>query len=188
MEQGIDASRYGPRLVAFVLLLFVFVLGAFLAFEAQSLAWTSRLLDASDTMTAIGVLVVAGLALDVFLPVPSTVLAAAAATTLGDTLGFVTVWTGLSAGCVLGYEFGASAGHAVLRRMVKDTHERRLRWLERRIGLGAIVVCRPVPVLAEVSVLLAGSARWPRPAVYALSLAANAAVAGLYVWAVPSLA
>ena len=187
MEQGIDASGYAPRLAAFVLLLFVLVLGAFAVFGAQSLAWTSRLLDASDTTQAIGLLVVTGLALDVFLPVPSTVLAAAAAATLGDALGFVAVWTGLSAGCVLGYEFGASAGHAVLRRMVKDTHERRLRWLERRIGLGAIVLCRPVPVLAEVSVLLAGSARWPRAAVYALCVVANAAVAGLYVWAIPSL-
>lgn len=175
------------RLGLFVGALFLFVIGAFALFEEESLALTRQFLEASPGTMGIVAVVTAGLALDVFLPVPATVLAAAAAATLGDVPAFLAVWLGLGAGCVLGYEFGATAGHAALRRLVTDASERRMRWLESRFGLGALVICRPIPVLAEVSVLLAGSARVPRSLFYPLTLGANVVVALLYVLLVPSL-
>lgn len=179
------ASR--RQLGLFVGLLFLLVLGAFALFDQESQALTQRLLSSSPTTLGIVAIVVAGLALDVFLPVPSTVLAAAAAATLGDAAAFVAVWLGLSAGCVLGYEFGASAGHLALKKLVSDASARRVRWLEGRFGLMALAICRPVPVLAEVSVLLAGSARVPRRHVYSMTIGANLAVALLYVLLVPSI-
>lgn len=175
------------RVGLFVGALFLFVISAFALFEEESLALTRQFLASSPGVTGIVALVTVGLALDVFLPVPATILAAAAAATLGDGPAFLAVWLGLSAGCVLGYEFGASAGHAALRRLVSDASERRMRWLEGRFGLGALAFCRPIPVLAEVSVLLAGSARVRRSLFYTMTISANVVVALLYVVLVPSL-
>lgn len=175
------------RLGLFIGALFLFVIGAFVLFEEESMAMTRQFLAASPGAAGIILLVTVGLALDVFLPVPATVLSAAAAATLGDVPAFAAVWLGLSAGCVLGYEFGASAGHAALERLVSDASARRMRWLQGRFGLGALAICRPIPVLAEVSILLAGSARVPRGFFYTITIGANVAVALLYVLLVPSL-
>lgn len=174
------ASGFSVQLGCYIAGLFALVLVPFFLLEQYSFELSTRLLLDSRSHQALFALVVIGLALDVFLPLPSTVIAATGAAILGGVPGFIAVWAGLSAGCVLGYEFGASAGEASLRKMVSDAQQRRLAWLQGYFGMGALVLCRPVPVLAEVSVLLAGSGRVPRPRFYSLCLLANILVAALY--------
>jgi membrane protein DedA with SNARE-associated domain len=178
----VERSRSGWfRIALFVLALFLLVLVPFFLLETQINELTSRLLNDDRSYAVIFMLVVLGLSLDIFLPLPSTVIAATGAVLLGGVPALIAVWLGLSIACVLGYEFGASAGHATLKRMVSDKQLARLAWMENRIGLGALVVCRFVPVLAEVSVLMAGSAGVSRPVFYPLCVTANIAVAYTYV-------
>lgn len=169
------------RVGLFILLLFGFVLVPFFLLEQQGIEVTNRLLADSQSSLVVFALVILGLTLDIFLPLPSTIIAATGATVLGGAPAFVAVWLGLSAGCVLGYELGATAGHAALRHLVSEDQIRKLSWLENRIGLGTLVVCRFVPVFAEVSVLMAGSAGLARSVFYPLCVIANMAVAYTYV-------
>ena len=97
------------------------------------------------------------LALDVFLPVPSSIVSTGA----GVLLGFyprrtVVVWSGMMVGALLGYTVGSrgpargqAAGRRRRNRARLAVHE-----TVRRPDHRAI--CRPVPVLAEASVVFAG--------------------------------
>ena len=169
------------RIGLFVLLLFVFVLLPFFLLEEQGVVLSTRLLADQQSYFIVFALVIAGLALDIFLPLPSTIIAASGASLLGGMPAFLAVWMGLSLGCLLGYEFGATAGQATLNRMISARQTKRLTWMESRLGLGALVVFRFVPVFAEVSVLMAGSARVSRKTFYPLVALANIAVAYTYV-------
>jgi membrane protein DedA with SNARE-associated domain len=98
------------------------------------------------------------LALDVFLPVPSSIVSTGAGVLLGFAAGTTIVWTGMMAGCLLGYAVG-SRGATAARKLVGDDGIARAADLARRYGDLTIVLCRPVPVLAEASVVFAGLVR-----------------------------
>jgi membrane protein DedA with SNARE-associated domain len=95
------------------------------------------------------------LALDVFLPVPSSIVSTAAGVLLGFTIGTAVVWGGMMIGCLLGYAVG-TRGSAAARRLVGEDGIARAAALVQRYGDLTIVLCRPVPVLAEASVVFAG--------------------------------
>jgi len=85
-------------------------------------------------------MVIAGLLLagDPVLPTPSSVIAT------------------LLAAKVFGYWLGRGGGHA-LRRVGRELPPGLVQWIQRG-GLVAVLLCRPVPVLAEASLILAGAA------------------------------
>jgi membrane protein DedA with SNARE-associated domain len=95
------------------------------------------------------------LALDVFLPVPSSIVSTAAGVFLGFVGGVGVIWLGMMAGCVLGYAVGAR-GSGAARRLVGQEGLARAGRLFERYGDATILLCRPVPVLAEASVVFAG--------------------------------
>jgi uncharacterized membrane protein YdjX (TVP38/TMEM64 family) len=99
--------------------------------------------------------IVALLALDVFLPIPSSFVSTAAGALLGFWRGAAVIWIGMMVGCVLGYTLGARASGAA-RRLVGAEGLDRAANLVSRFGDWAIVLCRPLPVLAEVSVIFFG--------------------------------
>ena len=90
------------RIGLFVLLLFVFVLLPFFLLEEQGVVLSTRLLADQQSYFIVFALVIAGLALDIFLPLPSTIIAASGASLLGGMPAFLAVWMGLSLGCLLG--------------------------------------------------------------------------------------
>ncbi len=107
--------------------------------------------------TAAAVTVIAALlALDVFLPVPSSVVSAAAGALLGFFWGAAVIWAGMTVSCVLGYLVGARSLR-LTRRFVGERGLARAAAVARRRGLIALALCRPVPVLAEASVVMAGA-------------------------------
>jgi uncharacterized membrane protein YdjX (TVP38/TMEM64 family) len=116
------------------------------------------------------------LASDVFLPIPSSILAAAAGVVLGFGWGAATVWTGMTAACLIGYVFGAKAAGAA-RQFVGEAGMTRASGLATRYGDFALVLCRPVPVLAEASVIFAGMVRRPFGRFLSLTSWSNAGVA-----------
>lgn len=118
-------------------------------------------------------------ALDVLLPVPSSLVSAAAGVLLGFGSGTAVVWAGMTLSCAIGYAIGARSSR-LARRLVGEDGLLRARDVAARYGDLAIVLCRPVPVIAEASVIFAGVTRTP-PARFMLVCAlANLGVAAGY--------
>ena len=95
---------------------------------------------------------------------------------LGFVWGAVTVWVGMTGSCLLGYAFGARAA-AAAGRFVGEAGMTRASILASRYGDYALVLCRPIPVLAEASVIFAGIVRRPFSRFLSLTTWSNAGIA-----------
>ena len=109
---------------------------------------------------ALGGIVGTLLALDVVLPVPSSAVSTAAGAVLGFWRGAAVIWIGMTMGCAVGYAIGAGAGGAA-RRFVGDAPLQRAGRIMDRHGAWALAACRPIPVVAEASVVFSGLVRSP---------------------------
>lgn len=144
-------------------------------------AWSVAQLRAlADRPLLVALLVVALLAADVLLPVPSSIVATLAGLTLGFAGGAAAALAGMVAGCVVAYGVGRWAGAPAAERIVGADEVRRLNALARRHGGWSLAIARPVPVLAEASTLLAGAAAMPFGRFLAVTTAANLGVAAVY--------
>ncbi len=143
-------------------LLIGLILLPFLLFEQQFNAFAEHVTQSGTSRWVVAAAVFGLLALDVFLPVPSSVVSTAAGVFLGFGAGAAVVWSGMMAGCLIGYVVGAR-GAGAARRLVGDEGLARADRLMRRYGDLTIVLCRPVPVLAEASVVFAGLRAHPSP-------------------------
>lgn len=164
--------------ILWVVLLAV-VLVPFLVFEKQFEQLATWLANGNAsgwfTATAIGAL----LALDVFLPVPSSIVSTGAGVMLGFWRGAAVIWIGMTAGCVIGYAVGAWAAGAA-RRLVGAEGLARAGKVMERYGPWALVLCRPIPVLAEASVVFAGLVRTPVAPFLLLTSWSNLGIAAAY--------
>ena len=136
-------------------LLLGMVLLPFLLFEQQFNSFAAYVTRSDTSRWIVGGAIFALLSLDVFLPVPSSIVSTAAGVLLGFGPGTAVVWTGMMAGSLLGYAVG-SRGSAAARKLVGADGLARASALVDRYGDLTIVICRPVPVLAEASVVFAG--------------------------------
>lgn len=163
------------------------VLLPFLAAGDATEAALDAMLAEPAGRAAVTLLIVGALALDMLLPVPSSVVATASGATLGWLGGAAASCAGLTLGCWIGYRLGRAAGPAATR-LIGSAGARRLEDLLERYGPLAVIAVRAVPVLAEASILLAGIGRMPQAAVLRAALLANAGLsliyAGLGAWAV----
>lgn len=142
--------------------LFALILVPFVAFGERLDAWSvARLGELAGSRPAVALLVVSLLALDVFLPVPSSVVATLSGALLGVPLGTAAAWLGMTGGCLLAYGAGRYLGGPLVVRMVGPDEAERLRRVADRHGEWGLVLARAVPVLAEASTLLAGTGEIP---------------------------
>src|SRR5262245_36880139 len=119
------------------------------------------------------------LASDIVLPIPSSIVSAAAGVLLGFWKGTLTVWAGMSIGCLCGYWIGGRAtGFA--RGLVGPEGLSRAERLAARYGDYALIVCRPVPVLAEASTIFAGLVHTPFRRYLQLTTWSNLGIAAGY--------
>jgi uncharacterized membrane protein YdjX (TVP38/TMEM64 family) len=116
------------------------------------------------------------LALDVLLPVPSSIVSAAAGVLLGFWLGALVIWAGMTVSCLVAYVIGARAA-GLTKRIVGEDGLRRARAIAARYGDFAIVLCRAVPVVAEASVIFAGVMHAPVGRFLAVCALANLGIA-----------
>lgn len=137
------------------ILLLGLVLLPFLLFEHQFNAFAAQVTAGGTSRGVVAGAVFALLALDVFLPVPSSLVSTAAGVLLGFWQGTAVVWVGMMAGSAVGYWVGAR-GSGAARKLVGDDGIARAERLFGRYGDLTIVLCRPVPVVAEASVVFAG--------------------------------
>jgi uncharacterized membrane protein YdjX (TVP38/TMEM64 family) len=123
--------------------------------------------------------VIALLALDVFLPVPSSLVSAGAGALMGFWGGTLTIWLGMTAGCILGYAVGARMARRA-RQFIGDADLQRAAQLLDRHGIWALAACRAVPVLAEASVVFSGLTRTRLRPFLLISSLSNLAIAATY--------
>lgn len=148
------------RWVIVSIVLLALILVPFFLFEDRFNRLADELMQSGASRAYVGGIIAALLASDVFLPIPSSVVAAASGVLLGFWSGAAAIWVGMMAACLIGYAFGARATTAA-RRFVGDAGMARATDLSARYGDHALVLCRPVPVLAEASVIFAGIVRRP---------------------------
>ena len=120
------------------------------------------------------------LAGDPVLPTPSSIVATLVAAKVGFAEGFVVNLAGLSVACVFGYWLGRTGGWA-LDRTALHLPRGLIDWIARH-GLVAVLLCRPVPVLAEASLVLAGAAGYPAKRLLAWACAVQIPVAAGSGW------
>ncbi|MEP3331993.1 3-dehydroquinate synthase [Sedimentitalea sp.] len=177
-------------------LLFVLLVAAlslpFVLFEDQIKAFTLRVADTAPSASQIAAMIIGALALDVILPVPSSIVNAVAGASLGFLLGTLVCWIGMTLGCFFAYWIGATGGTALVRRLLGEKELLRAERLVDRIGAPALIVMRAVPVLAEASTIAAGTARYPFARFAIITCAANCGIAaayagvGAYAWSTNS--
>ena len=101
-------------------------------------------------------LIVALLATDVFLPIPSTLVSTLGGWQLGAWGGTLASWIGMNLGAVIGFVVARRWGRPVAVWLASGEALERMEILSERYGVEILVLMRGVPLLAEASVLLVG--------------------------------
>ncbi len=164
------------RWLLITVLLLALILVPFFLFEAQFERLGTEIMSGGFSGWPAAAMIGGLLALDVILPVPSSMVSTAAGAMLGFGRGTAVVWAGMMAGSVFGYLLGSRATGAA-RRFVGADSLARAEGVARSYGDWAIVVCRPVPVLAEASVILAGLIHTPWRRFLVLTATSNLGIA-----------
>jgi uncharacterized membrane protein YdjX (TVP38/TMEM64 family) len=100
--------------------------------------------------------VIALLASDIFLPIPSSAVSTLAGWQLGAVGGSLAAWAGMSLGAVIGFALAKWFGQPVVAWLTREKDLERTRQLAERFGPALLILGRGVPVLAEATVLLVG--------------------------------
>lgn len=161
--------------------IFCIIIIPFALFGASIEAWTQGFLERSESNTGWISLVLGGLlAADIVLPVPSSLLSTGAGVFLGFALGTFVSWLGMTAGACTGYLLGRYATGFVSRRLVGPASMHKLKGLSQRYGDWMLIVSRPVPVLAEAGVFIAGMSGMPFRRFFALATLSNLGISAAY--------
>jgi len=157
------------------------ILVPYFLFGAQIEAWTEAMLRSAEHQSGWVALVLSSLlAVDILVPVPSSLVSTAAGFLLGFVPGTVASWIGMTVSCIAGYYLGAKLGCPVANQVVGSVELGRLQAMHHRFGDWVIVVSRPVPVLAEASVLFAGISHMPLYRFLLLSTLSNLGISVVY--------
>jgi uncharacterized membrane protein YdjX (TVP38/TMEM64 family) len=178
-ERGQSLPR-GLRLAFLFLFVALAIIVPFLLWGARiDATCRSWLAHAGDRPLLAALVLVGLLVADIVAPVPSSLVGTACGLVLGFAAGTLVGVVGLSVGCAGGYAIGRFC-RAPAARLAGDADMQLLEHLEARWGVWLLAVLRPVPVLAEASVLFAGLARLPVRRVAPVLLLANLGVAAVY--------
>jgi len=156
------------------------VLVPFFLFEESIAGLSEALLQGSAGRLSVGVAVVLLLASDLFVPVPSSLVATASGLLLGLLPGMAATWVGMQSGALAGYGVGRLAGRRVAARIVGESELQRAARAHARWGGLFLIASRAVPVLAEGSVVIAGVASMPLLRFFVCVGMSNLAIAAVY--------
>jgi uncharacterized membrane protein YdjX (TVP38/TMEM64 family) len=164
------------------LILFAIIVVPFMLFNEQSEQWVESFLDKPHSGYMSATVLASLLVGDVFMPVPSSLVSAGCGYLLGKWVGSLVSWVGMTLGCIVGYAIALAIGKPVVKKLVGDAEVERLHALGRRYGDWTLIICRPIPVLAEASVMVAGMGSAPWRRVLALTALSNAGISLFYAW------
>lgn len=120
------------------------------------------------------------LAVDVVLPIPSSLVSTTAGALHGLWPGTLVSTIGMTLSCAIGYGLGTSAGRRLAHRLIGPASLRRCEDLQHRRGDWMIVVTRSIPVLAEASTFYAGMGRMRMRRFIGLSALSNLGISLVY--------
>lgn len=166
-----------------ILTIAAFVILPFCFWGERIDAWFTQMAHADTTTRGLlGSLLFAALALDIFLPVPSSLASTLCGSFFGSLGGFLISFGAMTTSCLIGWVVG-TLFTPLARRFVGEKDLPHLQSLLARHGIIILLALRTVPVLAETSVLLAGIARVSFWKCMPILLLANALVSAVYVYA-----
>ncbi|GAB4196168.1 MAG: hypothetical protein OHK0022_13430 [Roseiflexaceae bacterium] len=162
------------------------VLGLLGIFALSELLGLTARFDIQGWMTTpsagVALLGVAVLAVDVVLPVPSSLVMIAHGALFGVVLGTLLSLAGSLLSALLGFWLGRRGG-ALVARLVPPDQRARADALLARWGMLAIIVTRPIPLLAEATSIVAGTSRMSYAQLLLPAAAGGLPVALLYALA-----
>jgi uncharacterized membrane protein YdjX (TVP38/TMEM64 family) len=128
-------------------------------------------------------LIVALLAADVFLPIPSSLIMVLSGAAFGVAGGAALALVGSIAGEWLGFELVRRYGRRMSARLIGDEEFVRFNRFFERHGAAAVLVTRPLPIVMETMSIVAGLSTMKRRVFLAASLAGTAPVVVVYAYA-----
>ena len=162
-------------LMAAMLLIFTVVEALAIAPLVDPTPWLARA-DGVAASVSVSLLVV-----DVVLPVPSSLVMIANGSLFGLWLGGLLSLIGVIGAGTLEFVIGRR-GDGFLGRVLSEEERARANRLLSKWGLVAIVVTRPVPILAETVVILSGASNVSYPRVLAALLIGSIPMVLLFAW------
>lgn len=156
------------------------VLGTFALFPGVEV-WIEESLNNESHRTRFVLLSGAVLALDILLPVPSSLVMILNGQVLGVLLGSLTSLAASSMCSILGYALGRLCTTPMIR-MFGSNDVQRGREFMTKYGAIAVPVSRVIPVFAEVVSVLSGTTKVPFGKFFLLSLIGNGVVAVIYAY------
>jgi uncharacterized membrane protein YdjX (TVP38/TMEM64 family) len=145
-----------------------------LAFGARLDHLVAGWLDPPPPPATLAIAEVGILAADILLPVPSSLVTTLGGANLGLVAGTACGWLGMTLGAVGGWWLGRATARRSAAGGIATTGERR------RFGPLAVILTRPLPILAEAAALLAGGTGMPFREFLAAAAGANLAIA--FAW------
>jgi membrane protein DedA with SNARE-associated domain len=147
-----------PRtlVIALLLLLALPILVSFAVAGDPLLDWASNLIERADSPTAIALTCVFLLAGDVLLPVPSSLVAASAASLLEPLPAVLAITLGILLSTTLGWLLGRTLRTTALERLISGASLSEADRAFGRWGIWAFACSRTVPILSEEFAILTG--------------------------------
>lgn len=174
-------NRKTGRWVLLSAIVFGVILVPFALFGHQIEVWTEQFIESASQQSGWVALVLGLLlAVDILAPVPSSLVSTAAGLLLGFVKGAATSLAGMTISCAVGFWLAARFGRSMACRLVGEKELNRLERMSERFGSWVIVISRPVPVLAEASVMFAGLSGMPLHRFLLLSTLSNLGISAVY--------
>lgn len=139
-------------------------------------------LDPPPPAAVLAALEVGVLAADMLLPVPSSLVATLGGAQLGFVVGTACAWLGMTVGAAAGWWLGRAAAAPRLAGLAAEERAE-LDRRQRRYGPLAVVLTRPVPLVAEAAALVAGGSGMPFREFLAAAGGGNLAIAAAWTLA-----
>jgi uncharacterized membrane protein YdjX (TVP38/TMEM64 family) len=128
----------------------------FLLFGPQLETRVKQWMQTPQSTPVAAAAVVGLLSIDIFLPIPSSVVSTLGGWKLGIIGGMAASFAGLSAGAAIGFALARRWGRPFAARFSRPEELERTQRIAEQFGPTVLVLTRAVPVLAEASVLLMG--------------------------------
>jgi uncharacterized membrane protein YdjX (TVP38/TMEM64 family) len=148
-----------------------------LSLESVTSTWLS------DPGVSGAILIVGLLALDVFVPVPSSLVMILSGAAFGVAAGAALALVGSIAGEWLGFELVRRYGRRVSGKMMNEAELDRFQRFFAAHGVAAVIVTRPLPIVMETMSIVAGLSGMSRAAFLAASLVGTAPIVLVYAYA-----
>ncbi len=171
---------FPARTFVLLTLVLLVIIVPFCLYGTSVNAWTGRLIAQAETHRfTTGALLTLLLAVDILMPVPSSLVSTACGLALGFLGGTLASFLGMTVSSTAGYFIGRYAS-APAETLIGKKEVALLDAFHARHGVWVLLALRPVPVLAEASVLFSGLSRQPLPQVLAVTTLGNLAVSAVY--------